>query len=109
MLHYYDQVQIDEPETAKEHGCGTAGCVAGYVFAHVKYVQKKRMLRGASTAHRYIRYYIDPWGKIDEETGDYVVNRVLLNHLYSDGSPRSLDVARRVVDNMLRTGNVTWP
>lgn len=48
--HYYDQGEAQNYTEAEENHCGTAGCVAGFVFAHARVVQGKRTLRQARDA-----------------------------------------------------------
>lgn len=102
--HYYDQSNVDMPDTAKESDCGTAGCVAGYVFAHARRVQKKRTLRGADSARTYIGA---AQGDYDITTGTEGPS-TLFSELYGEGGDRKLPEAKRVVDKMLRTGKVLW-
>lgn len=94
--HYYDQETASDPSVAKKHECGTAGCVAGYVFAHARNVQGLKRLRGAAGAQSYIDK------AFDQNTGG------LLDHLYEEQHERTLKEARAVVERALRTGKVRW-
>lgn len=109
--HYYRQDMVSDQDEAKQHGCGTAGCVAGYVFAHIRNVQGFKSVRGARTAEAYIERAagsMDPW---DDERGCCVVNKTIpfLHGIYSEGDDEwTLGDARRVVGRALKTGVVTW-
>lgn len=113
--HYYDQGHAQDGEQAEENHCGTAGCVAGFVFAHARYVQGKRKLRGATNADDYISaagdiaHHSVPdeiCARPDDKNWKPTVP--LLYELYSEGSERKLPEAQRVVAGMLRTGRVRW-
>tara|TARA_R110000868_G_scaffold158980_2_gene387418 strand:+ start:1079 stop:1513 length:435 start_codon:yes stop_codon:yes gene_type:complete len=104
--HYYDQELTNDRYTAKENECGTAGCVAGFVLAHVQNVQKKRKLRGYSTPWNYIEAaWHAPW---NEKTYKHEPVCPILYDLYSEVDEHKLAEARRVVDKMLKTGRVDW-
>jgi hypothetical protein len=104
--HYYDQSFVSDRDTAKAHGCGTAGCVAGFVHAHARHVQGLSSLRGARTADNYMaaacadEYPKDDWWPVPKYP--------LLDALYSEGEDRTLTETRSVVRKMLRTGRVKW-
>lgn len=100
--HYYDQNGADNPSEAEENECGTAGCVAGYVYAHAKIVQKVRRLRGCKNADEYIGCATEYHDQDEEPVAP------VLYHLYIEGGDHKLAEARRVVDKMLRTGRVEW-
>lgn len=105
--HYYDQGHASDDEQAKVNECGTAGCVAGFVFAHALHVQGLRSLRKMRSADDYIGEACDE--RYDEETLEYEPVSELLTDLFSEGSSnRSLAEAKAVVDKMLRTGEVKW-
>lgn len=109
QAHYYDQGDVDDKDIAKEHECGTAGCVAGYVFAHARVVQKRRTLRGATTPYDYIEA---AWAT-DETRDEYgwkpgVARVPVLANLYGESGERTLKEARKVVTKMLQTGKVVW-
>lgn len=99
--HYYDQSFVDDPGAASEHGCGTAGCIAGYVFAHARRVQGKRSLRGARTVDSYINKAWD-----EDANGNFLIPA--LGRLYVNGSHHLVPEAKRVVKKMLRTGKADW-
>lgn len=100
--HYYDQATVDNKETAGVTDCGTAGCVAGFVFAHAQVVQKKRTLRREKSPQSYI----DQACSKDWAAGRY--ESPLLHSLYREGKHWKLAQAKKVVDRALRTGNVVW-
>jgi hypothetical protein len=105
--HLYDQGAVEDPDEAKRHECGTAGCVAGYVFAHARHVQGVKRLRGARDADGYID---TAWNTVeDQRTGDEKPVVPLLHALYGEGNERKLGEARKVVAKALRTGKVKWP
>ena len=116
--HYYDQDSAEDEKRAEENECGTAGCIAGFVFAHARHVQKKRTLRGARAARDYIRHAacIIPPGydqngvRVTEGCDDEVPEGAvpILYHLYREGGDTKLAEARKVVERMLRTGKVVW-
>lgn len=100
--HYYDQRDVEMSFDYEEHTCGTEGCIAGYVFAHAKYIQKKRTLRAARSASDYINA---SWKE------DYLKNIPdvpFLYNLYREGDRRTLNKARGVVRRALTTGKVSW-
>lgn len=93
--HYYNQLYLTGPERATAEHCGTAGCIAGYVFAHAKNVQNQATLRGSHFVHGYL----DNVGTASD----------MLCRLYSDVQPsRTVPEAQRVVKTMLRTGKAQW-
>lgn len=93
--HYYKQNKIEIEYLAEENECGTAGCVAGFVFAHAKHVQGVRRLRGSRSATGYYNQAMDT---------------VILRDLYGQtGGTHKLATARKVVTKMLATGKVHWP
>jgi hypothetical protein len=91
--HFYDQRYTE----SFAEGCKTAGCVAGYVFAHVRKVQKKNKLRGAKCAWQYFYEAALPAGKGD-----------ILEGIYSQNERVSLSKAIKVVKKALKTGKVDW-
>lgn len=100
--HYYDQSEVQDTWVAERNECGTAGCVAGFVFAHARHVQKLRTLRGGRSAQAYINASF-------ADDKDFNPKTPLLNDLYEDGdSTRSLAEARAVVKRALTTGKVRW-
>lgn len=100
--HYYNQGQVDIPNTAAEHECGTAGCVAGFVFAHARHVQKLKLLRGASGA----RGYAEAAWEVDADDNPVCP---LLSDIYAQGNNEiALAKARKVVAHALTTGKVKW-
>lgn len=110
--HFYDQGSVDIQSKAEENECGTAGCVAGYVFAHAKYVQGLKKVRDARSSDGYINA---AWGLIAikyDEYGDVLEEgravAPLLKALYEESGDMKLDSARKVVDHMLRKGEVDW-
>lgn len=100
--HYYDQGRVDSEELAEANECGTAGCVAGFVFAHVRRVQGKRSLRGARDAELYINRATDYDYEADGPTVPF------LEEIFSQGEPQKLSHTKKVVDKALRTGHVDW-
>ena len=112
--HYYDQEHASDKDQAKENECGTAGCVAGFVFAHVSTVQGKRHLRGARNADQYIdkATHTDKTDSIADyywEDDDGKPDIPVLHELYTMGGEWKLSTTRRVVDGLLRLGKVRWP
>lgn len=114
--HLYDQGDIDNEEKAEENECGTAGCIAGFVFAHVRHVQKIKTLRSARNASDYIDAACEDKGQFegddsDEADWNWVEKHIapLLADLYSEGGDRTLVEAKKVVSKALRTGKVAWP
>ena len=105
--HFYDQSYADDDSTAKLAECGTAGCVAGFVFAHVKTVQKKRRLRGTVSADGYIEAACDD--NYDYLEHKYTHIAPLLQRLYRMAAPYKLSTAKKVVETLLRHGKVSWP
>jgi hypothetical protein len=104
--HYYDQGVADAPEVAEENHCGTAGCVAGFVFAHARVIQGKRSLRGQRSADEYIEAAFE---HVENKGGELTPVAPLLDELYGESySGWTLPDAQRVVGNMLRTGKVKW-
>lgn len=107
-FHLYDQGYIDaSPRSFLEaRGCGTAGCVAGYVYAHVKIVQNKVKELGARSAQQYI----------DKAAGGGFgcfgysdVPRPLRPLYVEDDSSYSAQQAQGVVRKFLQTGRIEWP
>lgn len=103
--HYYDQGHAANEWQAVENECGTAGCVAGFVFAHAKAVQGKRKLRGEDTAACYINAATD---QAYDEYHNCEPVCPLLSDLYTEGQDHKLAEARKVVYKALRTGRVEW-
>lgn len=103
-LHYYDQSEVDDEFVALKNECGTAGCVAGYVFAHAKSVQKLKKLRGVKSVSSYIDAAASfSNGSIDELESPF------LTALYEQGDGSiTLTKAKIVVDKALKTGKVKW-
>ena len=90
--HHYNQGTAESDDLAEKNECGTAGCVAGFVFAHATVIQGLRSLHGQVTADGYMN-----------SCGD------ILDGLYCEGNQDiRLALARRVVDHMLKTGEVDW-
>lgn len=94
-VHYYNQCYVEDEAVAEEKECGTAGCVAGYVFEHIHVVQRQRYVRNRISADGYISAAV-------------YSDSNLLNDLYRRGDTTTLVVARKVVRTMLRTGVVDW-
>jgi hypothetical protein len=110
-VHYYDQGDYNDEEAAEYNECGTAGCVAGFVFAHARHVQKKRTLRGQRSVEDYFYSATEYKGQAEDDvwTGTYDPLVPLLRELYSESnSDQKLVHARKVVKRMLRTGKVNW-
>ena len=105
--HYYDQSTIDSPNTARNTECGTAGCVAGFVFAHARHVQHLKKLRNSAKASTYISHAC--LTKYNPETGDEPYVAPLLAELYGESGDYKLEVARKVVKGLLQKGKVVWP
>lgn len=104
--HYYDQ-EVAETE-ASEHECGTAGCVAGFVLAHARIVQRKHSLRGERNAESYLERAVATDAPEDEWWNEGKPLVPVLYDLYTEDDPRTLSEARSVVAKMLRTGKVKW-
>lgn len=99
--HYYAQSYVADESVAQIHECGTAGCVAGFVFAHIRYVQKKRSVRHSADAEDYANAASSIFmGEVDK--------RGVLEELFEEGQPCRLKDARKVVQHALRTGKVDW-
>lgn len=105
--HYYDQAHSSNQEQAETNECGTAGCVAGFIFAHARAVQGKRTLRGARNAQDYLD------AACESELGDIYdwdekPIAPLLNELFRHGEDEKLAYAKKVVVKALKTGRVDW-
>ena len=106
--HYYDQTNSNN---GAQNGCGTSGCVAGYVFAYARHVGKKKTLRGATGPNGYISV---AWGSTSgeySEEGSYMDDKPIspfLYSLYSEGEEKDVAHAQKVVDKALRTNKVKW-
>jgi len=94
VKHYYDQSYIESREDAEEHNCKTAGCVAGYVYAHARFIQKKRDVLGRKSAESYYSFAARNFG--------------VLRDLYTEYSHYNVSETKRVVEHLLRTGEVDW-
>ena len=94
--HHYNQGDVDDPCAARENECGTAGCVAGFVFAHATIVQGLRSLRDETCADGYLQ-------------SSHFWDCHMLDNLYGEGNTEiPLAHAKKVVDQMLKTGEVDW-
>lgn len=92
--HFYIQRFISDYVAAQNHDCGSAGCVAGYVFEHITHIQHGIRPRGALGAQGYIAHAVS--------------ENMMLDDLYRFNRYVPFEQARLVVDHMLRTGGVNW-
>ncbi len=93
-LHLYDQSEVDDDFRACEHSCGTAGCIAGFNFAHMTETQGVPRPRAATDAFEYI----DNAGEASP----------FFQELYWEGNGKTVAQAQRVVRKALQTGKVRW-
>lgn len=94
-VHYYNQCYVEDKGIARDQECGTAGCVAGYVFEHIRVVQGQHYARNRRNASDYISAAV-------------YSDSHLLSDLYRRGDTTTLVTARKVVRRALRTGTVDW-
>lgn len=92
--HYYIQRVVADYSAAADHDCGSAGCVAGYVFEHIIRIQRRERPRAALSAQGYIAHAVS--------------ENMMLDRLYRFNQYVPFEQARVVVDHMLRTGSVEW-
>jgi hypothetical protein len=110
--HHYNQSYVDNEDHAEDSGCGTAGCVAGYVFWHAKIVQKLRKLRNTNNPDAYIEIVWSEnkfWSEDNEIASEK--NPMYcepLQALYDEGEEHAVEETKKVVDKFLRTGKVCW-
>ena len=107
--HFYAQGYVNDEGTAEDNECGTAGCVAGFVFAHAKHVQGKSRLRGARSPGGYIDNACAEKLFDDEDGGVSIPKVPVLSDLYRESYDYKLTDARKVVAKFLTSGKVVWP
>jgi hypothetical protein len=108
--HHYNQGVSDDADLASNNHCGTAGCVAGYVFHYAKIMAKMKKLRDVDNADDYIETVMlvevqDDWDSPSWPNRNPHYNP-MLKKLYQEGGDKEIVKAKAAVDYMLRNGKV---